>query len=375
MNLFKKILYIVLLVCGLGLLIGLIGYRVLGIVNSGMGVGMVIFASILGVLVYGYVAVVLHEFGHFIFGFIGGMKLKCIRFPFFTIMEVNGKFKVHLSKNSFFLGMCEMYPAMSSNPAKAFALMAIGGPIGSFVAFVFSLTLLLLAPYINGFLAIFFGLPVFIAYVILLENAFPAVINGARTDGAQFAEIIKGTSSSKVMIAVLTMQSAFRAGYSPQESPFAVLLGLPQLPEDDLNYLLLLNVKYLLALDKGDEKELIDLDKRLRDILPKIPDVFADQIIPDIFYDSLYLVPDANFIKVNLTAVFKQLEREDNVSACRIRGYYYFRVGDMQNAFREIEKGRSLAPRYALPGLAKMELRLLDELENKIAMKYRSFEE
>ena len=374
MSLFKKILYVILLFGGVG------GFIAWGIVNAiyavkgGLSIPLAVFAAILGAVVYGYLSVVLHELGHLVFGLIGGMKFKSIRFPFFAVTEVNGKLKARFTKKAFFLGLCEMYPSTDSSPAKAFAFMALGGPIGSLFALLISVSFLILAPYISGFLAVFFGMPAFVLYFILLENSFPISVNGARTDGGQLAEILRGSPSSKVMVAVLTMQAAFRAGYSPQESPFAVILGLPQLPEDELNYLLLLNIKYLLALDRGDEQGLIDADKRLRDILPSIPDVYADQIIPDIFYDSLFLVPDAQFVNINRSAVFKQLEREDNVSACRIRAYYYYRVEDMNSAFREISKGRSIAHEYALPGLAKTELRLLAELEDKIAKKFQSFE-
>ncbi len=358
-----KIVYITMF------LLGVCGFAVWDffVVSNAVSVGIPVWLSILlillGLIITVYLGIILHECGHLVFGLFGGMKFKSISFPLVKIISVNGRLKFTFEKKVSFLGVCEMYPGEGVKPAKAFAMMAAGGPIGSFLALLFSVIFLALAPYIGYYTAILFGVPSILLYTVFLDNAFPMCVNGARTDGAQMVEILKQTPSAKVLVTVLTAQAGYRAGLSPSEQAWHDLYDVPQLPDTDLNYMFLLNARYLHALDSGDLDKIRDIDMRIRAILPHIPDIYADQLVCDIFYDSLFIVQDNAFVKANLSAVMKRLDKEDDISACRIRGYYYFRAGDINRAFQEISKGRALAEFYSLPGLAKTELRLLDELE------------
>ena len=363
----KKILYIALFVLGFGGFIALDVFAVSAAYANGVPVYAIVLLGIVGLALCVYLGIVLHELGHLVFGLMGGMKFKSINFPLFSIVSVNGRLKASFSLKKSFLGLCEMFPPRFANVAKSFAFMAAGGPIGSFTMLAVNVLFLVLAPYISGYLVVLFGLTAPITYSVFLENAFPMQVNGARTDGAQLVEICKNTPSSKVMVAVLSVQSAYRAGYSPAEIEWIGLYDLPQIPDDDPNYLYLLSSRYLFALDGGYDDLLKDADLRLRALYPRLPDFFADQLLPDLFFNSLYIVPDNTFVNANLELVFKLLAKEDNLTACRIRGYYYARVRDYASAFSEIEKGRGLADVYPLEGLKKMEIKLLDELEFLIA--------
>ncbi|MBP5308762.1 MAG: hypothetical protein J6Z34_06475 [Clostridia bacterium] len=368
MKLKSRILYIFLLLAGF---FGFAVWCVFSAITIFSAVPWYVFVPLFisGLAFTVYAGIVLHEAGHLVFGLFAGMKFKELRIPFFIIRSSNGRIKVFFNVKNSFLGSCEMYPSGSGIPyPKAFAWEAFGGLAGSFTALSVSVLFLILTPFISAYPVILFGFAAPFLYVILLENAFPAEVNGARTDGGQLLEILRKTPSSQVLVSVLTAQACYRAGKAPSELPYELLFNVPQIPENDSNYALLLNNRYLYALDCGDISALKDAHLRIRDVLPNLPEVYAEQLICDIFFDSLFTFPDDEFVKVNKNAVFKTLDADDDVNSCRIRGYYYLRAGDTAKAFAEIEKGRSLARIYPMPGIAKMELRLISELESKIAL-------
>lgn len=372
MSVKQKILYILLFVPGFGGLVTLDVFAVGAAYRSGVPIYAIVLLGIVGLVLCVYFGIVLHELGHLAFGLMGQMKFKSLNLPFISVTDVNGRLKLSFSVKKSFLGVCEMFPPRFGNAGKSFALMAAGGPAGSLLMLALNVLFLVLAPYISGYLVVLFGLSAPITFAIFLENAFPMRVSGARTDGAQLLEIARGTPSSKVMVAVLAVQSAYRAGYSPAEINWISLYDdVPQLPDDDPNYLYLLSSRYLFALDGGYDDLLKDADKRLRELYPRLPDFFSEQLLPDLFFNSLYLAPDNTFVKANVEPVFKLLSKEDNLTACRIRGYYYARVRDYPSAFSEIEKGRGMAPLFPLEGVRKMEEKLLDELEYLIARESR----
>ncbi len=365
MKISHKILYIALLVGGVGAAVALETFVFISAIAA-HGWLKITLTAVAGLVFMLWLGVAMHEFGHLIFGKIGGMKFKSISFPFVKAVAVNGKIRLSFFAPKTYLGYTEMIPKAESDHVRAFALMAAGGPLGSLAALAISVLFLALAPFISHYPAIFFGTAAFLLYVIFLENAFPATVNGARTDGAQFYEITKGTDSGKVLAAVLAVQAGYREGYSPAAIPWNTD-NLPVLPEDDPYFVLRLNAEYLRALDADDLPALKKAHLRLVDILPRLPEVYAEAVACDLFYDSLTFAPDPAFVEENAGRVLKHLAEEDDVGSCRIRAYYRYAMGDVAAALAEIEKGRSLAPAYAFPGIAEMELRLISRLENTIS--------
>ncbi len=366
MKLSQKILFLTLMAIGVVGFTVWDGFVIAAAVGDGVKIWKIVLCSVGGIVLSLLVGIVLHELGHLIFGLIGGMKFRAISLPFVKISRVNGRLKLSFFLNSKFFGMCEMYPFDGSKATKAFAFMAAGGPIGSFAALGVSVLFLALVPVVGYYASIILGIASPVLFAVFFENTFPLTANGAKTDGAQLIDMVNKTPSAQVLAAVLTVQALYAEGLSPAECPKELLADLPQLQEDDPSYLFLLNARYLCALDGGDVHALRDADMRIRDILPYIPDVYAEQLSCDMFYDSLFVCPDNAFVKANTDAVFKLLEKEERITAARIRGYYYLRSGKLDSALAEIEIGRSNAFKHPLGGIAKMELKLLDELESLV---------
>lgn len=366
MNTFKKIIYPVLFVVGA---VGFAVWDVFAVISAAHVVRwyIAVVLGVVGVFVTVYLGIVMHETGHLVFGLIGGMKFKSISFPFVRFYAADEKIKFSFTGAGSLLGACEMYPSGKASPKKAFVMESFGGLIGSFLALLLSVLCLALAPYISHYPTILFGLSSPVLYIILLENAFPVDQGGVRTDGGQILAILSGTPSGEALVAILTVQAALKEGKTPSEIPYELLFEIPQLPEDDPNYIFVLNYRYLHALDRGDPAAVMDADKRIRDVLDSLPDFYADQVLCDLFYDAIAVEKDEEFVRRYEARVLDFLEGEKDIVSCRIRGYYYFYYGDVLAAYREIDGGRLAFERYPLRGIAKTELRLLAELEAEIA--------
>jgi len=352
-------------VAGLALWAFFVAWDIFG---RGMPLYVLIPVGIGGMAVCLYVAVVLHELGHLAFGSIGGMKFKSIYFPFLSVREVNGKMSAKMEKRLSYLGANEMYPSADAHPYKAFLWMVAGGPVGSLLTLAASIVILALAPYINDYLVVLFGIPAPLLFWHFWENAYPYSVNGMNTDGMQFYSAVSGKPESEIIVNTMLIQKHYVQGYSPAEVPVEYPEGFPVRAVEDPNYAVILNNRYLKALDDGSVSEIRRENARIRAEIPFLADVFAEQMIPDIFFDSLFVCQDHDFVTMHRQAVFNRLNEDDSVCSCRIRGYYYLYCGDFDCALEEVAKGRSLADSYSLKGIAKMELKLLDQLE-ELALK------
>ena len=361
MRLWKKILFFVLLFSGFAAFAFWAIYAIAGL--RGASVWIAIPVGLFGFAVTLYLGVALHELGHLVFGLACGMEFYSLELPFLKIYKSGGRIRTSFIKFSAVLGSCEMLPTQRVSPKKAFAVEALGGPVGSLIGLGVSVVFLALAPYISPYLTIFFGPAAPILYVIFIENAFPMSANGVRTDGGQIAELLSDTPSARVLLSSLTAQAMLKSGKRASEIPYEVLFEVPQLPEDDANYVLILSLRYLYAIDRADLDLIKDLNVRLKDILPSLPTVYYESVLCDVFFDSLFISPDVEFVQKNAERALKVLNRESDVASCRIRAYYCLYNGDLTGALKEINAGRELAPYYPFPGVAETELRLLAEAE------------
>lgn len=367
MKILKKILYFVLLFVGfLGFIVADVFFIQKSFATE-IDVAAGICCCVFGCLITLYLAVVLHEVGHLIFGLAAGMRFVSISFPFVSFYRINGKIRIGRNKDKSFFGSCEMFPKSSNNPAKSFAVQALGGPVGSLIALLFSASLLFLGGKVNGYVSCFFGTAAPLLFVIFLDNAYPMTAGFARTDGRQFADYINNDNSFKVLSAVLAAQGYYNEGVSPRNLPSDLLCGLPQLPEDDFNYAYYLNNLYLHFLDLRDYEGVINVHARILGITEYLPDLIRDPLICDLFFDSLFILPDKNFVSDNKDVVFNYLNAHDDLYASRIRGYYYLYKKDYFALSAEIAKAKKTYLDYPLKGIAEMEMRLIAELEQKAA--------
>lgn len=178
---------------------------------------------------------VLHEAGHMLFG--ACVKIKAI--PKFTSLR---KFMGAAS--------CEIKPETGKNLKGKIIFTAIGGLFVNFV-FVVLGVIAFCVPAVPVYLSAFTG---FSLYLFIL-NALPLNLYYGKTDGLVICELIKNEDTAKVMIAVLTIQAQVLNGKPFEKLDEKLLFDLPQLPEDDINFISLTQLRYEYFNARGDSEQ------------------------------------------------------------------------------------------------------------------------
>ena len=91
----------------------------------------------------------------------------------------------------------------------------------------------------------------------------PASSYGVRNDGGVIYGLKRKDDVSKVTLALLSIQAQMYQGKTPAQVDEKLYFDLPQLPEDDYNFIMLLNARYLYYLDKEDYENAKKVTERL----------------------------------------------------------------------------------------------------------------
>lgn len=193
-----------------------------------------------------------HEGAHFMIGAFCSMGVKAPKIRIFKSSSV------------------EVYPKGPKCMKLRFLLTAGAGLF--FDALIIALGLIaILVPSVPPVLSI--GLPY--AFYTFVINAVPFEYRGGKTDGLLIWEAIKNDPSSKVMFRILKIQGMVNGGLPLKELDESLLLDVPQLPEDDLNFIILTQLRYEYYLAKDDDSTAYKYFLRYKDLIQYLPDEYG----------------------------------------------------------------------------------------------------
>lgn len=172
----------------------------------------------------------LHEAGHMLFGAI--CKIKTVP-------------KLSLFGSS----CCKLMPKAHKNLRVRLFFTAVGGVLVnlSVVAIIPLVVLFTPAPAWLMFLV------PSNAYLFIL-NVVPAQFLAGATDGLICNHLLNNTDTAKVMLAVLSVQAQVLRGTPIETAGKDVLFNLPQICEDDMNFIALTELRYEYFAAVGDEE-------------------------------------------------------------------------------------------------------------------------
>ena len=259
-----------------------------------------------------------------------------------------------------------MLPTKLDNLEKRFARMTLGGTLLSSIAIIGGVLALVFVrdSYVLFCLTAMF-LP--IGTYCVLGNILPTSDAGIRNDGAVLLGLKRNDDISKVTIGIVKIHSEILAGKTPAQVDENLYFNLPQLPEDDYNFALLLNARYYYYLDKGDfenAKKTIDRLMSLEEYLPK-------DFINVIKTEALYAACTFDFNETLADDYMYELEKYFNShnGCAEIRAkmaYILFIKGEKDGLDIFYKKGKREAKKCQLSGYGTFERRLLDEVKEKI---------
>ncbi|MDE6075920.1 MAG: hypothetical protein K2G26_05730, partial [Clostridia bacterium] len=222
-----------------------------------------------------------HEGAHFMIGAFCSMGVKAPKIRIFKSSSV------------------EVFPKGAKCLKLRFLLTAGAGLFFDALIIVLGL-IAILVPSVPPILCI--GLPY--ALYSFIINVVPFEYRSGKTDGLVIWEAIKNDPSSRVMFRILKIQGLVNGGMMLKELDESLLLDVPQLPEDDLNFIILTQLRYEYYLATGDDSTAYKYFLRYKDLIQYLPDEYGaeatarrkveEEMEDDEETDEIFEIPQAN---------------------------------------------------------------------------------
>ncbi len=326
----------------------------------------IIVLYLAGAFFWGFITTLLHEIGHVITAKRNGFEILSVSIIFLKWTKQNGKYVFSFTLPLEEMGSVELVSKSTENLAKRYKKATSGSLIFTIpliIVGVVSLCLINILPfYAYAVLAIL--LPIVLYSVA--GNALPVINNGACNDGAVIWSINKNTNSMQVHLNLLAIQSELFNGKTPCEIDENFYFDLPQLPEDDINFIMLLNARYNLYLDKKDYKNAKKCIDRLLTLLDYMPKTYQEVIKADALYNACTFDKNEQVADDLMYELDKFLNKKNTATSVRIKlAYILVLEQDLEKVELFYKKGKKEAEKCQIKGLGKFESKLLDQLANK----------
>ena len=350
----------------------MIGVLIVGIKSSDAQVLIGVSSMtkiVLGMILWVFINTFAHEIAHMVSGRINGFKTVSFKIMFFRAGKVNGKFRISLCPWGEQFGEAELIPTKLENIEKRYKRVARAGIILNAILFIVSLFFFKYwqkwywvdnKEFLYHLTA--FSMPISLYFI--LANALPMSNEFTRNDGAVLWGIRKGDASVKVMLSLLRVHAMLYNGKTPSEIPSEYYFDVPQLPEDDPNFIILLNNRLYYYLDCGDFDNAKAVIERLESLSDYITKAMENQINADILYAYSTYMLSAEKADNLMEDYDKYLNKVSTPLNMRAKLAYVKNVLADEEIFNEMYPlCENLAKTIDIAGLKKFELKLLETLK------------
>lgn len=314
----------------------------------------------------------LHELGHLIFGIAQGFEFYSFRAGrFYLRRDSQRKIKLGFGKKSQYAGNLLMICKNTDRLEKRYLTLALGGSIGSLFALIVFSCLPIFHTVVNPYVYYLCGIGFPISVYLFLLNTIPFYRLGAYTDGALVSEILHKDPSVQYALRTTAIQSMLFQGTAPSELPQDCFDGLPIVADNDVNKLQFMIYAYARALDSDDLETADRAIRFLEDNLEDLPDLFRDSVQTDIFFHVMTYRRQPDRAQALYDSLKSYIDADPNICNLRIRATYeLYILNDPARAIATTETALRLKKDFILPGIARMEEKLL----NRIALEAESIE-
>ncbi len=357
-NIISYVIMMATMLASLFLVVSLCNQRYLD-VNLGKAISVLVVGAVLSGLVHTF----FHEFGHIIAGKKNGFVFSSFTVWFFNFRKIKNKIKFSFVMIGEEAGYTEMIPSTVKDMSNALRKMSAGGFVASFILTLVGLPPLFISTlpmFVYAIWAMFFPIGVYFFFSTFL----PSSSGGVKNDGAICYCLKKNDPSAVVAVNVLKIQQELYNGKTPSEIDKNLFFDLPQLPEDDFNFALLLNCRYLYYLDKEDFENAKNTTDRLLSIAEYFPKDFTLSVKVDALYNACTFDFNEDMADDLTYELEKYLNNVNSVSNLRVKSAYLLYVKrEKENLDIFYKKGIKEANRMQIKGLAIFEKKLFDKLK------------
>lgn len=332
--------------------------------NYGAALGEVILYFICGAIVVGFLCTLFHEAGHIIAGKRNGFALLSVSVWFFKWVKENGRTVFHFTFLGEEAGATEMAARSTENLSVRLKKMTYGGLIATFIPMMLGVIPFFLTGYLPVYAFIGLGMFLPIGAYVFFGNALPTYSGGAGNDGKLIYDLKTYNDDAKVALSMIAVQSELFNGKTPAEIDAKYYDDLPQLAENDLNFLILLSARldrFVDLKDFGNAKKTLDRLKSVTEYYPKSVETVV--ALNELYAACTY---DKNFSRADeiVEDFAKYLDKHNGSLEIRAKlAYILYVKGEREHFDVFYRKGVKEANKLNLRGQGIFERKLLEEMK------------
>ncbi|MGM0522787.1 MAG: site-2 protease family protein [Bacillota bacterium] len=302
-----------------------------------------------------FLAINIHEFGHFVFGKLAGMDLLIYRIGFLEWKKVNGAFHVSVEKMHGYGGLCGMIPKRLGDISnRSFIIYFFGGALFNLISAFLSYILIL---HTSGLLQMFLWVFVVMSVFLGVSNLFPFKTSTMMmSDGAYIVGLIRGEKAVTDLVEMMNFSAQLQAGVSPGQLNFELVKE-----NESIHYALL---KHLQALEQLDFNTLRET-KAILDERVNTSDFITRKSILNELVVACILLEDHEGVKKWRNSL-THIEKDRDANGYRTKAYLAYYDGNLTLAKQAIDKGRAVLHHYPSLGQQTTEAVLFNFLEKEL---------
>ncbi|WP_192822920.1 M50 family metallopeptidase [Rufibacter sp. LB8] len=308
--------------------------------------------------------VVVHEFGHFLFGKLAGMRFYSFRVGFLALEIENGRLRFRLYKNLGYLGLCVMLPTQEGHNRKTLMLYMVGGLVLNLVSLALCLYLILDRQVTSGFGLWFACSTVFLAFVLFLANAMP-IKNSSNiaTDGKYLLDGFKQSPDYYSLADILSLNALSLSGEDPAVF-MPRFLQRHQQTEDPTFKVNFLAYNYLYYLSTGQPEAAFQTMQEMEPFLEQYPPTQRKEIQKEQLFAYSFLQPAPAKAKEIYQQIETRLALGKSADDYRVQAAYaLYIIQEPEKARHFISEGKKVADLSMMKSFVPLEKDLLHTLE------------
>ena len=323
----------------------------------------VLLKFLVGALIAGFLNTFFHELAHLFIGKKNGFVFSSFTVWFFKWYKDGDKIKFAFTMFGEELGYTEMIPTHVEDLCLRLKKMTIAGPMASLVIAIIGL-LAFIIPNLSVWAYCILAMFLPIGAYSFVASILPESNYGVRNDGGVVYGLKHQDDVAKVTISLLSIQAEMYQGKTPAQVDEKLYFDLPQLPEDDYNFIMLLNARYFYYLDKEDYENAKKVTERLVGL---VDDVIKDLRAP-ILVNALYNACTFDFDEDVADDIVYETEKYLNAvnTATNLRAklaYLLYVKGETELLDIFYKKGVKEADKCQIKGFAVLENKLFDKMK------------
>ncbi len=352
---------IVLLVLTLA---GILAVTLIGNGEYSEDLGFFVLYCVIGAIVWALINVCVHEWGHVLAAKRNNFRVISVRLLFFLFTKENGKRKIALTRYTGEAGATELVPESGENLAERFVKVTKAGIYGNIIFCAVTVIPLFLASFLPFWVYSLWAIGLPVSLYFALENGLPMTTDGIKNDAAVVQGVKSGADSEKVLLALLQIHAELVKGKTPGEIGEGLYFDVPQLPEDDINYLFLLNARYAYYLDREDYENAKGVSARMKGLLDSVPKFYRPAIRADLLYNACTFDFDESAADNLVEDNESYLNQSTDVTVLRIKAAYLLYVcKNTAEAQRFLGRAEESLADCTVEGQRRMEEKLLKKME------------